>query len=224
MNYKMNLEYFSLNIYKVIGISLISVALLILAPLTHIIVAFVVILFGIAFYIGGLKSDVTDAEYDHSVLCMIEDIKQKALDKFGIDEDEVSEIEPIIIGGYDYKDYTLSKRGKDRIWRTNQYKCIMILFSANEVYCYTYKFKTTVGEKTEDTDVYFYKDIVSVSTSSETIKLKNSMGQEYGKQFSCEYFKLTTSGGTSLTVSCTDKEKTQTSINSMRKLLKLKKQ
>ncbi len=72
-------------------------------------------------------------------------------------------------------------------------------------------------EETESTDVYFYKDIVSVSTASETVEV-------LGFKIDYEYFKLTTAGGTALSVSLRDVDNAQRSINAMRALLKTKKQ
>ena len=85
------------------------------------------------------------------------------------------------------------------------------------MHCYTYRFDTTEDKKTEETDVYFYKDIVSVSTASDEAKLGD-------QSFNYEYFKLTTAGGTALTVSLRDVNNAQRSINAMRSLLREKKQ
>lgn len=107
---------------------------------------------------------------------------------------------------------------EDGKWRTNKYQSTTLFFSANEVHCYTYSYSTTEEKKTESTDVYFYKDIVSVSTASDTIKYP-----EETKETEYEYFKLTTTGGTALSVTLRDKDGAQESINNMRKLLKQKK-
>jgi hypothetical protein len=93
----------------------------------------------------------------------------------------------------------------------------MLFFSEHEVHCYTYNFDTTSQKQTEATDVYFYKDIVSVSTASDTV-------QVLGQNVDYEYFKLTTAGGTALSVSLRDVSNAQRSINAMRALLKTKKQ
>ena len=92
----------------------------------------------------------------------------------------------------------------------------MLFFSQNEVHCYTYNFDTTQNKHTEATDVYFYRDIVSVSTASESTEvLKETVDYES--------FKLTTAGGTALQVSLRDVSNAQRSINAMRALLKAKK-
>lgn len=158
----------------------------------------------------------TDAQYDGEVVKALNNLRQKALNKLGIDEDEVKEIEPISFDGYVYKGATELKRGADGLFRTNKYECVQLFFSQNEVHCYTFNFDTTSDKHFESTDVYFYKDIVSVSTSSESEKVKDTT-VEY------ETFKLTTAGGTALQVSLRDVNNAQRSINAMRSLLRQKK-
>ena len=69
----------------------------------------------------------------------------------------------------------------------------------------------------ESTDVYFYKDVVSVSTCSKSVKIE-------GHEYEHEMFKLVTAGGTVLEVSLKDVEKnSRNSINAMRQLLREKK-
>ena len=116
---------------------------------------------GIAFVIATIctsliRIKVSDAEYDKAVQLVLEFLKEQALEKLGVDEDEVSEIEPILFGGYDYSNYTLSKQGEDGIWRTNKYEVVYLFFSQNEVHCYTLEFSTSESISIESTDVYFY--------------------------------------------------------------------
>lgn len=177
---------------------------------------------GIAFVIATIctsliRIKVSDAEYDKAVQLVLEFLKEQALEKLGVDEDEVSEIEPILFGGYDYSNYTLSKQGEDGIWRTNKYEVVYLFFSQNEVHCYTLEFSTSESKTRESTDVYFYKDVVSVSTCSKSEKILE------GYEYEHEMFKLVTAGGTALEVSLTDVENSRNSINAMRQLLREKK-
>lgn len=159
---------------------------------------------------------ITDAQYDLSVKKQLKSMEKRALYKLGIDIDEVKEIAPIEIDGYNYDDCTLYKKGKDGEWRTNMYKVIYLFFSQNEVHAYTCEFCTTEGQKRESTDVYFYQDIVSVSTESSIATLKK-------ESVRYESFKLTTSGGTSLMVSIRNTDQAERSISAMRQLLRSKK-
>ncbi|MDE7280720.1 MAG: hypothetical protein K2N36_03140, partial [Ruminiclostridium sp.] len=81
-------------------------------------------------------------------------------------------------------------------------------------------FDTIMDQKTESTDVYFYRDVISVSTASESV---SAFGMNNIKR---EYLKIVTTGGTSVSFSLRDDdgEKVQRSINAMRALLREKKQ
>ena len=172
---------------------------------------------GIFLIVLKKKNIVTDRQYDEQVGSMLKDMQGRALNKLGIDEDEVKEIAPISFDGYVYKGADYAKKGEDGLYRTNKYESVILFFSEHEVHCYTYNFTTTQKKQTESTDVYFYKDIVSVSTASETVEV-------LGFKIDYEYFKLTTAGGTALSVSLRDVDNAQRSINAMRALLKTKKQ
>ena len=164
----------------------------------------------------------SDGEYDAEVARYADSLKSHALNKLGVDESEVKEIHPIVLGGYDFDGADRIKEGGDKKWRSNIYKVIMLFFTSNEVHCCTIRFKTTedliLGEAT---DVYFYQDIVSVSTYSDNIKVTV---KEKEIMINCETFKLTTKGGTSLTVNLLNSRQGQESVNAMRALLREKKQ
>lgn len=166
--------------------------------------------------LGG-KQRVTDAEYDSNVRGGTHNIKSKAMLALGIDETEVQEIEPITFEGYSFTGAKIVKQGIDQKFRSNKYHNVIIFFLANEAHVYKYTFDTTEQKSTEETEVYFYKDIVSVSTSYDTIEVLS-------RKIECEYFKLTTAGGNALSVSILNSENAQQSINAMRALLREKKQ
>lgn len=221
MDYQKNQKYFQTINYKGPIILIVIGAIIFLVGSSGSVGAAVVGLLllagGIAYIVMKKKNTPTDAEYDASVASMLNNMQAKALHKLGVDEDEVKEIAPISFDGYVYKGASQAKKGKDGLWRTNKYESVMLFFSEHEVHCYTYNFDTTSQKQTEATDVYFYKDIVSVSTASDTV-------QVLGQNVDYEYFKLTTAGGTALSVSLRDVSNAQRSINAMRALLKTKKQ
>ena len=228
MDYKKNAKYFKKSSFKaaivfiIIGIILL-IFLYALADagtfsITLWLIGIIPVAIGILIIALQIKGRVGDKEYDDSVSAMIRDMKPKALEKLGIDEDEVSEIEPIVISGYEINNCKAFKMGKDKSFRTDIYKVIMMFFSTNEIHCYTYLFNTLIPQSNEKTDVYFYKDIVSVSTSSETVNVPLT-----NESITYESFKINTSGGTVLTATIKDKENTTRSINAMRQLLREKK-
>lgn len=221
MDYKKNEKYFQTVSYKGAIIFIVIGALLCMSGKLMVLFGLLFIAGGVAYIVMKKKGIVTDEEYDASVASELNGLQAKALNKLGVDEDEVKEIDPISFDGYVYRGISEAKKGKDGLWRTNKYEAVMLFFSENEVHCYTYNFDTISQKHTEATDVYFYKDIVTVSTASDTVKvLDNGIDTD----FEYEYFKLTTAGGTTLSVSLRDTGNAQRSINAMRALLKTKKQ
>lgn len=223
MNYQRNKKYFE-------GVSFEDQAKMILAGFvifitgiflikTFLSIALGAVIAGLGVWIISIKRKniVTDSEYDASVAAVLSSARARALKKLGIDEEQVNEIKPISFGGHVYEGASYSKQGSDGYWRTNKYEVVMLFFSEHEVHCYTYTFDTTEPKQTEATDVYFYRDIVSVSTATDTATIQ-------GKNIEYEYFKLTTAGGTALSVSLRNVNDAQRSINAMRGLLKTKKQ
>ncbi|CAG7654004.1 hypothetical protein ACFQI7_32105 [Paenibacillus allorhizosphaerae] len=221
MNYGRNKKYFkSTSITP--WVILIIVGLLMLSA--NKIVGFIMILGGAALIFLKIKGTPTDAEIDAICKSEIENAVKKGLSKIGIDEEQVQLIEPIVINGPCFeniaKEY-LTKKGKDGRLRSSNYEFAVLLFSENQVYSYNYRFSLIENERNEKTDEYFYKDIVSVSTSSDNVKTKNKKGKE--EVFNLEYFRLTTSGGTSISCSVWDVGGTERSIQGMKQLLREKK-
>jgi hypothetical protein len=118
---------------------------------------------------GGL----TDEQYDGMVMSTAKatDFKAKALEKIGLDESQVSEIEPIHFENYSFDDKNaLAKPGKDGRWRSSAYQISWIFFSATQVYVYQYTFYMHQDGRVERTEEYFYKDITNCSTTSDTVE------------------------------------------------------
>lgn len=217
MDYKKNQKYFQpANLKAGVIACLIGLVLLAASPIVGIIAIAIGALL-IYLQVGGRP---TDEEIDAAVTSQLKDMKSRALRKLGVDEDEVSEIAPITFDGYVYNK-ALIKQGKDGKYRSSKYQAVMFFFSSNEVHCFTYDFSIVESSQKESTDVYFYKDIVSVSTQTEGTEY--SVGKGKSSQFDYEYFKLTTTGGTSISCAVRNIDDAQRSINGMRSLIKNKK-
>lgn len=125
----------------------------------------------IKYIYGGLLTfgKMTDAEYDAHVANVVAsmNLKQKALNKIGIDEDQLKEISPVFFEGYASENAFI---GKDNKLRSTKYDTAWLFFSDTQVYMYSCKFDLTSDEKHESTEEYFYKDITNFSTSAETIE------------------------------------------------------
>lgn len=109
-----------------------------------------------------------DEEFDNMLAqrCGV-DFKKMALEKIGLDEDELKEIEPICFENYSYTN-VLGRRGKDGQYRTSGYQVTWLFFSETQVFIYTNIFNLDSDEKKISTEEYFYKDITNFSTVSET--------------------------------------------------------
>lgn len=118
---------------------------------------------------GCLSKNLSDDEYSQMVIKKRDslNLRQKALNKIGLDEDEVSEIPPAVFEGYVFKNAFAKKRA-DGNWVSSAYQVAWLFFSSTQIYVYRYTFNMDEDKKTESTDEFFYKDVTSFSTSSET--------------------------------------------------------
>jgi len=130
-------------------------------------------------YFTGMKKGcfgklMTDSEYDKLVadyLTKNGNFKQKAISKIGLDESEISLIQPVCIQGY-YFDAkrAYSRYGDDSKWRSSAYQVSWLFFSETQVYLYQYTFNFDENGKKETSEEYFYKDVVNFSTTEESIE------------------------------------------------------
>ena len=112
---------------------------------------------------------MTDADYDQHVQNVIAKLntKQRALNKIGLDEDQLREIDPVFFEGYSSENAFV---GKDDKLRSTKYETAWLFFSDTQVYMYRYMMDMMSDDKKESTEEYFYKDITNFSTSAETIE------------------------------------------------------
>ena len=225
MNYKRNKKYFSqIKLKNSIIVIVAGLLLLYVLPSGSKDLGYIVAAVGAVLICLNISGRPSDSEIDDICTKEIENAKQKGIKKLGLDEDEVKLIAPISIKGHYYRDISTHvkyKRGKDNQWRTSNYETVVFFFSEKQVYSYKYRFSLIANERNESTDEYFYKDIVSVATSSDTVTPKGDSGKDTSINF--EEFKLTTSGGTSITCSVWDLGAVEKAIQGMKQLLREKK-
>lgn len=92
------------------------------------------------------------------------DLKNKALKKLGIEESEVSEVEPLNAWGFPE-----DKRSKwgyiyNGVALSPEVQGTWMFFSDSRVYVYSFTYNTITDSKKETSDEFFYKDIVNIST------------------------------------------------------------
>jgi hypothetical protein len=107
-------------------------------------------------------------------------LRQKALGKIGLDEDQLKEIPPVYLHGYNLDDAYM-RIGKDGRLRSSKYDATWLFFSNTQVYMYSYIMDMASDSKKEKTEEYFYKDITNFSTSSESVSAAQTTGCLGGK-------------------------------------------
>lgn len=153
---------------------------------------------GIIYYLWYKKNKVTDMEYDNIINDDINSLSRRSLQKAGIEEDDIV-AKPLIIKGFPLTGRGAStfkvKIGDDKQLRFTPIQITIINLLEHQLVSYQCVFDVLTGKAlNEKTVEYFYKDIVSVSTETETAKLED------GSQINdAESFKLYTSGGTNIT-------------------------
>jgi hypothetical protein len=112
-----------------------------------------------------------DEEYRALVRKRREDLKltdvQKALDKLGLDESQVSEIPPVRLEGY-LLPKAFAKKTAAGKWVTSRYEVTWLFFSSSQLYLYSMSFNMDEDKKHESTQEFFYKDITALTTTTKS--------------------------------------------------------
>lgn len=177
------------------------------------------------FLVRGLfRKKMSDAEFDSFVLKSVPDLKQTAMDKIGLDEDQLKEIEPVHFEGFVFDKESYQKKGKDKLWRSSKYEVAWLFFSDNQIYIYKKTFSLHEKKDKEITVEYFYKDITNFSTSSEyhDVKMHNKFGKITTVDVDTQMFKLVVPGDSFL-CAMTQSEYVENAIQGMKAKLREKK-
>ena len=113
---------------------------------------------------GCMKKGIPDTNFDSNKDRQIAalNLKNKALNKLGVDEDQVKEVEPICLVGPVYNK-GVRRRGVDNINRYSVNQITYIFCSSDQVYVYQYTINLDSDEKKERAEEYFYKDITNLT-------------------------------------------------------------
>ena len=224
MDYARNAKYFSgkKGIFK--PVIMLIVGLLIM---TATIFGLVIALAGGAWLyltISYNKSVPTDSEIDGIARGYLSDIQAKAVARLGIDEDALKEADPIMIHGQAWQQISkpyVWKQGEDGVNRPSNYNGIIFLFSSDQIFAYRIVFSLIEKEERVSTEEYFYGDVVSVASSTESTNAAETGGQV----INFENFVLTTSGGTRMSAGYrAGLEEHDRSITAMKNIVRAKKQ
>ena len=117
-------------------------------------------------YLQKMSDSTFDSLLDSKAQEVASRIVPSALEKHGIDADEVNEIQPILVENY-YKGSRYFKICKDYTFRASEYQMTYLMFSNKQMYAYSYIFDLTSAETTETTKEYFFQDITNIEITKE---------------------------------------------------------
>jgi hypothetical protein len=160
---------------------------------------------------------------------LFDSLESAALDaafyKLGVDKTQVSAIEPLVVSGYVFNNLPPMTEAKldarTGRWRSPMGEVAIILFSEDMLYSYKRTFSFLDPDfKAEETDEYFYKDVVSIATKAEIQEVK--VGR-YTKSIRYESITLSNSGGNAVKCALYDTGSVERSLGAARNLIREKK-
>lgn len=121
--------------------------------------------------VGKMKLE----EYEKMVIdrCNSLNIKQRALDRIGLDESEISEINPIALHSYVYpasNDSDILLRIVKDVAVTSHYEVTWLFFSTSQIYAYSITFSMISDDITERCYEFFYTDITCFQTCNRLVE------------------------------------------------------
>ena len=127
-------------------------------------------------------SKKSDTEIDNYLAQRLKEIRptihNRALEVHGMDSDEVKEIAPIQIEGFN-SDSRFMKLSTEGVYRASEYEISYLLFSDKQMYAYNQIFDLVSNSTTEQTKEYFYHDITNVEVIDDKIDLLNPRDKIY---------------------------------------------
>lgn len=90
-------------------------------------------------------------------------LKQMAIDKIGLPESQINEIEPMVLSSFIYDSGTMIKY-EEGMCVSNKYSITWIFFGNTQMFTYKFIFDMTSDEVAEYTNDFFYADITRIGT------------------------------------------------------------
>ena len=146
-------------------------------------------------------------------------LRQRALDKIGLDEDELQEMPPVCFEGFYFHD-NWAKKNRAGNYVSSCYQVSWLFFSSEQVYLYQYIIYLDEDKKKESTEEYFYTDVTSFATRTESESAKNNRGEKW--EVETTKFAMIVPGAT-LTVALENSPDFEDSIKRMKYKLREKK-
>ena len=234
MNYKRNAKYFKAGVklpWKVNLLLLVGVIILFKVQPIFAIIGLIALVAIWWLVYGGKPSD---AEIDAQLNSLMNGLKEQALRKLGLDEEEVKIAPPLFLKSYSLGKSRLQdktnlklcdKWGKDGYLRSPECLLSVWFFTEDQIYHYVKTTSLASDSFRENTDEFFYRDVVSVKTDVlEKPWIDPKTGKEHKtKKYRDIIFTLRNSGGETTTDYCDSVEYADECVRAMRNLLKQKK-
>jgi len=112
---------------------------------------------------GDVNRGISDDELDEKVMCLVpEDLFEKGLYRLGLDEAEISEVEPIYFEDYfiDEDDESQTQvKGRDGVIRTPSYLASWLFGTPQKLCVYQCNINLLTGSYSESDDYYNWKQV-----------------------------------------------------------------
>ncbi len=133
----------------------------------------------------SLLSKVTVMSYQEylqkvAAYCNSRDFRQMAMERLGLDESQLIEIDPICLTSYVYDDDVLTRTDKTQLEATlhggkryvvsSKYSITWLFFTDTQMYAYDYEFDMISDDVIETAKEFFYQDITCFETSHEIVE------------------------------------------------------
>lgn len=112
------------------------------------------------------KMKMEDYEQKLSKRLSALNLKQRAIEMIGLDESEIIEIPPIMLGGYVWDDFNTRDlddvvlvRSENQHAVSSRFSITWLFFSQTQMYCHKYTFDMISDRSWEQTMDFFYQDI-----------------------------------------------------------------
>lgn len=170
----------------------------------------------------------SDAEIDAARDSYMDSLKEWALKKLGIDEEEAALAPPLFLKGYSLGTRN-DKLGRDEIWRSPECVLSAFFFTENEIHYYRATISLVSDSKKEFTSEFFYKDIVSIKTEDIEKPViyvdpkTNTLKESQTRKAIAKAFMLRNASGETTTCICNSTEEADNAVSAMRNLIRQKK-
>lgn len=173
MDYSQGRRYFrAINWTLLVIILFIGIALLFLKVFIGLILLFLVVLylFLVIYY------QPTDQAIDDIYQAQIDLALEEAYEKLGLFKEDMSLKTPVVLHGPYFKAIRYDpaiKRGRDEVVRSSNYQISIFYFGKTQLHVYQQIFSIIDDEQNEETESYFYEEVVSLATASTVTRYYN---------------------------------------------------